>query len=362
MRTILALIFLIHGVIHFMGFAKAYGFGQMTALTKAISKPLGWLWLLAGLLFIVAVIIYLMKRDTWAILTIITVVVSQFLIISVWNDAKFGTLGNVILLAAAVIGLATSHFENTYKKEVLNAIDKSTFNNGPVTEKDLERLPPVVQRYLRYVGALGKPKISNVKIVFEGEMRDKGQDWFKFTSEQYNFFDHPTRLFFMKAKIKGLPTHGYHSYKPDGAGMLIKLLSIFPVVEIQGEEMFPTETVTFFNDLCLFAPARLIDERISWESIDDFSAKATFTTGGAPISAVLSFNEKGQLINFISNDRFSVSEMKSYPFSTPAKDYEIVNGYHLATHGEAIWHYPDGEFVYGKFKLISITYNIEKME
>ena len=118
----------------------------------------------------------------------------------------------------------------------------------------------------------------------------------------------------MKAKIKGLPTHGYHSYKPDGAGMLIKLLSIFPVVEIQGEEMFPTETVTFFNDLCLFAPARLIDERISWESIDDFSAKATFTTGGAPISAVLSFNEKGQLINFISNDRFSVSEMKSYPF------------------------------------------------
>jgi len=62
--------------------------------------------------------------------------------------------------------------------------------------------------------------------MFEGEMRDKGKDWFRFTSEQYNFFDSPTRLFFMKAKVSGLPTHGYHSYKENRARMLIKLLSL----------------------------------------------------------------------------------------------------------------------------------------
>ena len=124
--------------------------------------------------------------------------------------------------------------------------------------------------------------------------------------------------------------------------------------------MFPTETVTFFNDLCLFAPGALIDERISWETIDGHSVKAYFENNGVTISAVLQFNEKGQLVNFESNDRYAVSEMKKYPFSTPIKDYKNINGYNVPTFGKAIWQYPDGEFVYGKFNLISIEYNIEE--
>jgi hypothetical protein len=189
-------------------------------------------------------------------------------------------------------------------------------------------------------------------------MREKGKDWFNFSSEQYNFFNAPTRLFFMKAKIRGLAVHGYHSYKKGGASMLIRLLSLFPVVNIRGSELLRTETVTFFNDLCLFAPAALIDERIQWKEIDALSVKATYATNNIGISAILYFNEKGQLVNFISNDRSSVSEMKAYPFSTPAKNYKNFNGYNLASYGEAIWHYPDGEFVYGKFQVTSIEYNI----
>ncbi len=164
----------------------------------------------------------------------------------------------------------------------------------------------------------------------------------------------------MKAKIMGLPTYGYHKYDREGAGMLIKLESLFPIVDIKGKEMYPAETVTFFNDLCLFAPAALIDKRITWETIDPLSVKATFTTINIKISAILSFNEAGQLINFVSYDRYSVSEMKAFPFSTPAKNYKNINGYNLATYGEATWHYPDGEFVYGKFELKEIEYNVSQ--
>lgn len=137
--------------------------------------------------------------------------------------------------------------------------------------------------------------------------------------------------------------------------MLIKPLSLFVVVDIKGKEMYPTETVTLFNDLCLFAPAALIDISITWKAIDERSAKATFTTNGTSISAVLYFNETGQLINFISNDRYSVSEMKTFPFSTPTKNYKNIDGYNLPTYGEAIWQYPDG-----KFELKKIEYNVTK--
>jgi len=220
MRIVLPLILLLHGIIHFMGFAKAFDYGNMTQFTKEISKPMGLLWLLTGLLFMVSTVLNIMKKDTWPILAIIAVLVSQILIFIAWKDAKFGTIANIIILVAAIIGFASNHFENKYKGDVRSAIEKSKTDSEIITERDLEHLPLPVKKYLAYVGVVGKPKINNVRIVFEGQMREKGKDWFPFTSEQYNFFDTPTRLFFMKAKIKGLPTYGYHKYDREGASML----------------------------------------------------------------------------------------------------------------------------------------------
>ena len=38
-----AFIILVHGLIHLLGFAKAFGYGNITQLTKEISKPIGML-------------------------------------------------------------------------------------------------------------------------------------------------------------------------------------------------------------------------------------------------------------------------------------------------------------------------------
>ena len=358
MRIVLVLLIILHGLIHLMGFAKAFQFGEMAQFTKEISRPMGILWLLAALLFLVTAIAFFLRKDWWPILGIIMVVLSQGLIFNTWAYAKYGTIANAIILVAAIIGQSNLTFENSFKEDVAAAMSLVAPTPEILNEKDLEPLPECVQNYLRYVGAVGKPKVYNMKIVFTGEMRDKGKDWFHFTSEQYNFMDSPTRLFFMKAKIMGLPTNGYHKYTNETASMRIKLLSLFSVVDLSEPELYPTETVTFFNDLCLFAPAALIDDRITWETLDALSAKATFNNKGTTISAILYFNEKGQLINFVSKDRYSVSEMKAFPFSTPASNYQEVNGYKLPNYGEAIWHYPDGDFVYGKFRVTDVVYNV----
>lgn len=193
-----------------------------------------------------------------------------------------------------------------------------------------------------------------------GEMRSKKQGWFPFESVQYNFFDNPARLFYMKAAMFGIEVPGYHSYKDETARMKVKLFGIIPVMQASGHEMDVAETVTFFNDMCLMIPAALIDKKIQWEPIDDLSAKATFTNGKNSISAVLYFNQKGQLINFISDDRYDISDMKQYRFSTPVKEYRFLNRRSTISYGEGIWHYPEGEFVYGKFYIKDIKYNVEK--
>ncbi|MCK0144915.1 hypothetical protein MWU78_04550 [Arenibacter sp. F26102] len=360
MRIALALLMIVHGLIHIVGFTKAYQFGSISQFTKEISRPMGILWFVSALLFIATTLGFVLKKDWWSLLGIVSVVISQSLIVTGWADAKYGTIANAIILIAVIVSQCNLAFEGSYTKDVDAALKAVVPIQEILNEKDLEPLPMCVQKYLAYVGAVGKPKVYNMKIVFKGEMRDKGKDWFFFTSEQYNFMPSPMRLFFMKARVMGLPTFGYHKYTNEMANMRIKLLSLFSVVDLEEPELYPTETVTFFNDLCLFAPAALIDHRITWETLDAQSARATFDNNGTSISAILYFNEKGQLVNFVSNDRYSVSEMKAFPFSTPVSAYKNVNGYLLPTYGEGIWHYPEGEFVYGKFRVVDIAYNVSE--
>ncbi len=363
LKYLFAFILFIHGLIHFIGFAKAYNYGTIIQLTKYISKPVGLLWLITVILFIVAVLLFLLKNESWPYIAIIAAVISQILIITVWKDAKFGTILNIVILFVAIASYATYHFEMKFKADVKRHLAKTSFaNNDILSEADIASLPNPVQKYLRYTGALNKPKVKNMKIVFDGEMRDKGKDFFKFNSVQYNFFDDPARLFFMKAKMYGITLPGYHCYQNATATMKIRLLGLFNVVNVKGMEMNKAETVTVFNDMCLMTPASLIDKRIEWTPIDSLSAKAIFTNGVNKISAVLYFNQQGQLINFVSDDRYAVGDMKQYRFSTPVKEYIQMNGRNILKYGETIWHYPDGEFVYGKFTLKSIEYNVTEIK
>lgn len=353
-------IVLLHGLIHFMGFAKAFGYGNITQLTKEISKPAGGLWMLTAWMFIAVVALFLFKIENWWVLGILAAVVSQVLIFSVWQDAKFGTIANVLVLAVSLLSMTNLLFERSYRKDVTTNLERTrALSPALLTETDIQGLPALVQGYLRYSGVLNKPKVHSMRVVFEGQMRDKGKDWFPFRSEQFNFFDEPTRLFFMKGKMFGLTVPGYHRYVDATATMDIRLFGLFPVVKQSGAVMNKTETVTLFNDMCLMAPASLIDPRITWKAIDPTSVEATFTNKGITISAILYFNEEGQLTNFISNDRTSVSQMAEFPFSTPVSEYENLNGRNVMKKGDAVWHYPEGEFIYGRFLLKSIEYNCQ---
>ena len=46
--------------------------------------------------------------------------------------------------------------------------------------------------------------------------------------------------------------------------------------------------------------------------------------------------------------------------STPLRDYKMNGGVNIMSYGEAVWHYPDGNFVYGKFHLKSTAYHVQE--
>ena len=301
-------------------------------------------------------------NNSWTLLSIVAVSISQYLIFTSWKDARWGSLINTVILAAAIISYGTLRFNSIFKNEVRINLAKSYIQPDSIlSEFDLVDLPELVQKYIRYSGAVGKPKVRNFKVEFSGQIRrnDKSE-WMPFTSQQYNFLATSTRLFFMNAVMRDLPVSGFHSFRDGQATMDIRLLSLFKVQYQSGKEMGIAETVTFFNDMCCMAPATLIDKRIQWLETGDQYVKAQFTNNGISISARLYFNDKGELINFISNDRYAQQEnntMKQLPWSTPLKDYKDFNSHKLPSHAEAIYTYQQGSMLYGTFALRNIEYN-----
>lgn len=157
--------------------------------------------------------------------------------------------------------------------------------------------------------------------------------------------------------MKGLPVHGYHRYRNGIASMDIRLLSLLKVQYADGADMNVAETITFFNDLCIMAPGTLIDPRIRWLKTEGNRVTASFTTGNITVTAVLVFAGDGRLVDFISDERFNTGEGKRMRWSTPLKQYNLINGYRLGTMADLVYTYPSEDFVYGEFRMEEIIYN-----
>ena len=359
MRLLFTIILFLHLLIHSIGFAKAFHWIETTGETTTISGAQGFLCLLVSILLILTIIYFHKKNHIWILLSIVVIIVSQVIILLNWDDAKYGSIINLIILIVAIISIAGWNFENKFREDKVKAILSNTPSGGIISNEDLEHLPKLVQKYIISAGFLGEPKIDNVLIKFTGEMREKGKKWFKFRSEQLNVIQKPSRFFFMKAIFNGIPTKGYHRFDGKSARMIIKPLSIFRIIDISSEELLLSEMVTYLNDICIFAPGALIGDKYTWEEDGQNTVKVNFTNNGRTVSAILEINDNGQLINFFSRDRYAVNEAKKYLFSTPVGGYQTINEFSLATYGEAIWHYPKEDFVYGKFDVKEILYNFK---
>jgi hypothetical protein len=362
-KTIFVIIVIVHGLIHLLGFMKAYRLVDLPRLAQPVPRRVGLMWLSAACLFMLTALLYLFAPTVWWIVGLLTVVVSQTLIFLAWKDAKFGTIATVIVLVPLVIAIANAlpgSFRDIYKEKATNGISRFR-SQPPVTERDLAKLPAPVQKYLRYAGVVGKPRVQNFRATFTGRIRRSQESaWMDFTSQQYNFFDKPARMFFIESSLYGIPFDGLHLYEGSDATMQIKVASLFQIVDAKGDTMTKGETVTLFNDMCVMAPATLIDSSIQWQSIDTLTARGIFANAGFTISVLLTFNEEGQLVDFSSDDRFMSADgitYKNYRWTTPMGNYKNFGGRNVATQAELIWHMPEGEYTYGEFDLVDIEYN-----
>ena len=362
--ALFAVLLVLHGLVHLLGFAKAFGFARLPQLTQPVSPALGIVWLVAAcLLFVTAAAPFLWPRWWWAF-GLAAIVVSTIAIAGSWSDAKAGAFVNVIVLLGVIFGFFAQgpfSLRAQYERDVAERVHPGT-SAAPVAEADLAHLPPPVQHYLRTIGVVGQPPVHTFRVRMSGRIRNsRDARWMPLEAEQYNVLDPAARLFYLTASMFMIPVQGYHRYVGSSASMLIKAAAVVPVVNESGLAMTQAETVTFFNDMCVLAPATLIDPAIEWEQLDATRVRAAFTNAGHTIRADLSFNDRGELINFWSDDRYQ--SMPDEParrrrWSTPLGEYRSFGAVRLASRGEGRWHEPAGDYAYIEITFDDVAYNV----
>lgn len=357
----------LHGFINLLGAAKGLGWADVSELKEPISTLLGGAWLVAGALVVLAGVLLPFRVRWWWTLGLVAAVASQVVIATSWSDAKTGTIVNLTLLVTAVHAFA-AHGPASYRAEYLRrarTLLSTQSASGVVTEADLAHLPEPVATYIRKSGAIGQAPVTNFQARVHGRIRaGKDKPWMRFTGEQVNTYgSDPARLFFIDATMLGLPMDVLHVYVGSIATMRVKLCSLVPMVHAAGPEMDRSETVTLFNDLCLLAPAALIDAPITWQPIQTNQVRGTFTNGTLSVTADLVFDTEGNLVDFISDDRARASQDgKSFTWqrwSTPSPEFSTIGARRLCIRGEARWHAADplGEYPYIEISVDKITYN-----
>lgn len=349
-----ALILIAHGLIH--------GVGLRTATRRSV------LWVVAGLGFVAAGALVLAGWRGWWIAAAPTLMLSQALIISAFRDAKLGTIVNVVVLiplALAAADLRPGSLRSRYTHDVLRERGRAgalaAGVAAPVTESDLAALPAPAQTWLRRAGVVGRPRVRSFAARLRTEFRT-GRDapFMPAVVEQYDLFAPAaaSRLFFMTAYRAGVPFDAFHRYADGAATMQVRVAGLFPVVDAAGPEMTRSETVTLLNDLCLLAPAAVIDAPIRWRTVDSHHVEATYTNAGQTVSAVLAFDDAGDLADFVSRDRAQSDGKTShlYPWSTPVRAIRQLNGVRVAAEAEALWHEPGGSWSYGRFVVERLAY------
>ena len=123
-RRIFIAVVVVHGLIHLLGFAKAFGLAELPQLTQAISRAMGVVWLGAALLMLATALAVVVAPRWWWAIGAGALLVSQLVIVGSWSDARFGTIANALVLVGVVAGfLARGPFSlhAAYERAVAHA-------------------------------------------------------------------------------------------------------------------------------------------------------------------------------------------------------------------------------------------------
>ena len=361
MRIAFAILIILHGLIHLIGLIQGFELKEIKALSSPVSKAQGIFWLITALLILSYAILFLTNFKYIWVVGFVAVILSQVLIISFWQDARFGTILNVILLIVSVIQFRAYKFHNMVAEETDHLIELNQgFEEKIVQEEDLSELPEPVKKWLLKSNVIGKPYIAYGKVVQEAKMKLKPdqEKWMSATAIQHTFIENPALIWSVEVKMNDFVFFLGRDKFVNGKGeMLIKVNALVNVVNDKGFKIDEGSIQRFLGEMVWF-PTLALSPLVRWEELDNRSAKATIEYKGTKGDGIFYFNAEGDFEKF-SAMRFKGNEEDSerHEWVIKAHEYSEFEGIRIPSKMTATWKLKEGDWTWLQLEISDAKFN-----
>lgn len=361
MRIFFLIVVLLHGLIHLLGFVKGIGIKDVMELTQPISKPMSFVWLTGTILFLIYSVLYFSNSKYAWLVGLAAVTISQILIFIFWKDAKFGTIPNIIILAVSVAQFGYYNFQRAIQQETKLLLDQNNIiENKILNEGDINELPDPVKNWLRNSGSINKPFVSVAKVTQKAElqMKPNQETWMNAMATQYSTIDNPSFIWSVDVKMNSLLNFQGRDKFENGKGeMLIKMNSLINIVKEQGEKLDEGSLQRYLGEMVWF-PSMALSPFITWEQVNETTAKATMTYKGTSGSGTFSFDTNGDLTKFAAL-RYKGNEAgaKKHEWTMNIFEYKTFAGIKVPAKMTSTWKLDEGDWTWLELEVMDIKYN-----
>jgi hypothetical protein len=236
--------------------------------------------------------------------------------------------------------------------------------------RDLDGLPPPVQRFFRAALADGTPLVAALSLEHRGtfNLAAEGPDrWIPFTSTQRVTTRRPGFVWDARmAMAPGLTVRVHDAYVA-GEGILHPaVLGLVSLTELRGSSPEPGgvahgEFMRFVAEAAWYPTALLPSQGARWTAVDEHSAQLVLADGAVGVSLLLRFDPRTGLIDSVraeARGRTVGQAVVMTPWEGRWSDYVEQGGMKVPMSGEVAWLTPEGRRAYWRGTVTALGYEL----
>ncbi len=228
--------------------------------------------------------------------------------------------------------------------------------------RELEGLPPSVQRYFRAVLKDGQRVITAATVEHTGtfNLSQTGEQWKPFISQQRVVTRSPG--FVWNGHVTAMPGVAVHVHDAYIAGVGIlkpSVLGLYALADVEGSgDIAMGELMRYFVEAAWYPTALLPSQGVQWEAVNEHSARATLTDRSLSVTMLMTFDDAG----LIRSARFEARGMMvgktivQMPWEGRWSNYQWRDGMRVPLTGEVAWLTPQGRKPYFRGTVTALSF------
>lgn len=354
MHYLMAIVLVLHGLLHIPGFLKAFGYRELPAIRSEISRTAGVFWLLSFLMMSFSAVLLLGQNAYWWVIAFCGLLCSQTLILRYWSDARYGSIVNVLVTIMVFSGYSGQAWEQRLSEE--RSMIQHTAKKARMIRMDNRRdLPPVIQRWWSVSGAnrISPPSVIRLEQEILFRTDPEQEEWTEATALHYMSIPEPGFQWIMGAEMMPLVHLDGRDLYVAQQGLMEIRINNFPLQKASGHEIALSSLQRYLAEL-VWAPWIAGSHHISWEESDSTFARGVIRDSDLETEGSFYFSPDGNFEQF-SAMRYRSETDEVQRWVVKAQKHEHFEELLLPSELTVTWESQEGSFTWLRIRIKDIS-------